>query len=187
MHPTGTEYKNAQFQFSVVLPHGWHSRGLVKMFEKIEKETYPFTVQSHKSLEERYQEGLEEVLPLFTFSKNNPDATDAKLVPNIQAMAYNKAQISKLLKPCDFLKLIQKDIEASHTDECKISELDGILYANQISHPQTNQIASKIKQQRFATHVLETHVLYMVLNYFDEDQREQLLDIVKSLKFAEKH
>ncbi|CAF1364024.1 unnamed protein product [Adineta ricciae] len=191
MHPTGTEYKNTQFQFSVVLPKDWHSKGLVDMFEQLERETYPFTPQSHKSLEERYQEGLEEVLPLFTFSKNNSDATDEKLVPTIQAMAYNKLQISESLTDCDFLQLIQKGIEASHTNgiskltnNCESFWLNGIHYASQMSHMKTNKIGPIIKQQRFAAHVLKTHVLYMVLNYFDEDQRLQLLDIVNSLKFT---
>ena len=194
MHATGREYRNAQFQFSVVLPYGWSSSELVEMFEKLERETYPFTPQSHKSLEERYREGLEEVLPLFTFSKKGPDATNEKLFPTIQAMAYNTTEISKALTNCSLLNLIHKGIEAAHTNgivtfvnECGNFTLNGISYASQIFHMNTNENMSTIKQQIFVKRLGDTHVLYMALNYSEEQERGQLLDIVKSLRFHRGH
>ncbi|CAF0776404.1 unnamed protein product [Adineta ricciae] len=191
MHPTGTEYKNAQFQFSVVLPHGWHSRGLVKMFEKHKRDIHPFIIRDHTSVGEQYKE----VAPVFFFSKYDIDRFDGKSNPNIQAAIYSVQPASEAYANCGFLHFVQRDIEASQrnkailandtiefADDCTISELDRILYASQTSHVKTNQTLLMVKQKRFARLIGKTHILYMVLNYSNEHSEKQLLAIMKSIR-----
>ncbi|CAF1364794.1 unnamed protein product [Adineta ricciae] len=195
MHPTGTEYKNTQFQFSVVLPKDWHSRQLADVLKKHERDTHPFIIRDHKSVGEQYKE----VVSVFIFSKYKIDRFDGKSNPNIQAVVYSVKSASEAYANCSFLRLVQRDIEASQrnkailandiiefADDCATFGLNGILYASQKSHVKTNQIIPMVKQDRFARLIDETHVLYMVLNYSNEHSRGQLLAIMESMRYPGK-
>jgi hypothetical protein len=132
---------------------------------------------------------LKKMLPLFGFFKYPPDITNARLNPNIVAVAENIQENSNIKTACDYLNLVREPLKNSlhkvtFLNECHEVDINGKMFATQSFTMKLMGILS-IKQTHYAKMAKNDYVLFFSLTYFDRVSKIKLDNVMHSLKFSQ--
>ncbi|UJR07441.1 hypothetical protein I4U23_011727 [Adineta vaga] len=183
-----TIYENKQHGFTLSIPKDWSATDIDELSRVIRMSNS--LIDSHK---EKFAHHLasnwsiDNINPLFCFSKYPINQLNGQLNPNILAISENLNVYRNIQQPCDYFNITQDILQTLSLNikligKCKEVKINEETFSTQNVQTRLPGVPL-IKQTLYVKIVENNQLLLFTLSYFNRNSRMQLENIIKTFKF----
>ncbi|CAF1176825.1 unnamed protein product [Adineta ricciae] len=181
-------YENKLYGFTLNRPKDWYAASPTELSHLIQMASSLIESHKHKFSHILSNWSVENITPLFGFSKYPLNATNGQLNPNILSMTENLNAYRNVKNPCDYFDVNQEILKTlamgmKFIGTCQNVNINGENF-------KTHSIQTKIpnfpliKQTFYAKIVKDNQLFLVLLTYFNRNSKTHLENIMKTLKFT---